>query len=181
MIVQFQAILNYFKEIFLSFISLHINFCPEWVCMTQRNTKQLPTHSDPHILVPSVIPFCIDICGKSLSRCCSASLTKQRCQSSNDSLSFFSNWGLQSNYQDNQTCVWVSQCHWHVTFLQEQILVIHTSGHLKGHSQKHWNFFLHKFVKPSSVKRACFNSFDVMREHIGMWLERSSKRHLQSW
>ncbi len=42
-------------------------------------------------------------------------------------------------------------------------------------------FFLQKIVKPSSVKRACFNSSDVMREHIGMGLERSSKRHLQSW
>ncbi len=42
-------------------------------------------------------------------------------------------------------------------------------------------FFLHKFVKPSSVQCACFNSSDVMREHIGMGLERSSKRHLGSW
>ncbi len=41
-------------------------------------------------------------------------------------------------------------------------------------------FFLHKFVKPSSVKHVCFNSSDVMREHVGMGLERSSKRHLQS-
>jgi hypothetical protein len=41
-------------------------------------------------------------------------------------------------------------------------------------------FFLHIFVEPSSVKHACFNSSDVMREHIGMGLERSSKRHLQS-
>ena len=54
---------------------------------------------------------------------------------------FFLNWCLQSNYQDNQTCDWVSQCHWYVTFLQEQILVIHTSGCQKGHSQKHWKFF----------------------------------------
>ncbi len=93
----------------------------------------------------------------------------------------FLNWGLQSNYQDNQTCASVSQCHWHVTFLQKQILVIHDSGHQKGHSQKHWKCFLHKFIKPSSVKRACFNSFNVMREQIGMGLERSSKRHMQSW
>ena len=41
-------------------------------------------------------------------------------------------------------------------------------------------FFLHKFVKPSSVKCACFNSSDVMKEHNGMGLERSSKRHLES-
>jgi hypothetical protein len=41
-------------------------------------------------------------------------------------------------------------------------------------------FIFHKFVKPSSVECACFNSSDVMREHIGMGLERSSKRHLQS-
>ncbi len=41
-------------------------------------------------------------------------------------------------------------------------------------------FFLQKFVKPSSVECACFNSSDVMREHIGMGLERSSKKHLQS-
>ncbi len=54
---------------------------------------------------------------------------------------FFWNWCLQSNYQDNQTCVWVSQCHWHVTFLQEQILVIPTSSHQKGHSQKRWKCF----------------------------------------
>ncbi len=42
-------------------------------------------------------------------------------------------------------------------------------------------FILHKFVKPSSIERACFNSSDVMREHIGMGIEISSKRHLQSW
>ena len=112
------------------------------MCMTQSNTKQLPTCSNPHILIPSVIPF-IDMRGKFLSLCCSASPTKQWCKSSIDYLSFFLNWGLQSNYQDNQICVWVwvSQCHWHVTFLQEQILVIHTSGHQKGHSQKHWKCF----------------------------------------
>ncbi len=138
---SFGQYLNFFKEIVLSFISFHINFCPEWVCMTQSNTKQLPTHLVPHILVPSVIQFRIDMHGKSLSLCCSALLTKQWSKSSNDSLSLFSNWGLQSNYQDNQTCVWVSQCHWHVTFLQEQILVIHTSGHQKGHFQKHWKCF----------------------------------------
>ncbi len=132
----------FFKEIILYFISFHIYFCPECVCITQSNTKQLPTCSDPQILAPSVIPFCIDMRGKSLSLCCFASLTKQWCKSSNDSLSFFSNWGLQSNYQDNQTCVWVSQCHWHETFLQEQILIIHTSGHQKGHSQKHWKIFI---------------------------------------
>ncbi len=138
---SFRHFFNFFKEIVLSFISFHINFCPEWVCMTQRYTKQLPTCLDLHILVPSVIPFHIDMHGKSLLQCCSASLTKQWCKSSNDSLSFFSKWGLQSNYQDNQTCVCVSQCHWHVTFLQEQKLVIHTSGHQKGHSQKHWKCF----------------------------------------
>ncbi len=119
--------------------------------MKQSNTKQLPTCSDLHILVPSVIPFCIDMCRKSLSLYCSASLTMHWCKSSNDSLSFFSNWGLQSNYQDNQTCVWVSQCHWHVTFLQEQILVIHTSGHQKGYSQKHWKcFFIYLLNHPQS-------------------------------
>ncbi len=85
----FFKFLIFFKEIVLFFISFHINFCPEWVCMTQSNTKQLPTCLDPHILVPSVIPFCIDMRGKSLSLCCSASLTKQRCKSSNDSLSVF--------------------------------------------------------------------------------------------
>jgi hypothetical protein len=37
------------------------------VCMTQSNTKQLPTCLDPHILVPSVIPFCIDMRAESLS------------------------------------------------------------------------------------------------------------------
>ncbi len=42
-------------------------------------------------------------------------------------------------------------------------------------------FCLHIFVKPSSDKRVYFNSSDVMRKHIGMGLERSSKRHLQSW
>jgi hypothetical protein len=41
-------------------------------------------------------------------------------------------------------------------------------------------FFLHIFLKPSPVKHACFNSSDVVREHIGMGLEISSKRHLQS-
>ncbi len=104
---SFRQFLHFFKEILLSFISFHINFHPESVCMTQNTTKQLPTHSDPHLLVLSVIPFRIDMCGKSLSLCCSASFTNQRCESSNDydSLSFSSNWGLQSNYQDNQTCV----------------------------------------------------------------------------
>jgi hypothetical protein len=76
---SFRQFLIFFKEIFLSFISFHINFCPECVCITQSNIKQLPTCSDLHISVPSVNPFCIDMCGKSLSLCCSASLTKQRC------------------------------------------------------------------------------------------------------
>jgi hypothetical protein len=76
------------------------------VCALQKiYTKQLPTCSHLHILVPSVIPFCIDMRGKSLSLCCSAFLTKQGCKSSNDPLSFCLNWFLQSNYQDNQTCV----------------------------------------------------------------------------
>jgi hypothetical protein len=100
-----RQFLIFFKDIFLSFISFHINFCPECVRITQSNTKQLPTCSDPYILVPLVIPFHIDIGGKSLSLCCSASLTKQWCKPSNDSLSFFPNWCLQSTYQDNQTCV----------------------------------------------------------------------------
>ncbi len=72
---SFRQCLIFFKEIVLSFISFHINFYPEWVCMTQSNTKHLPTHSDPHMLVPSVIPFRIDMRGKSLSLCCSATLT----------------------------------------------------------------------------------------------------------
>ncbi len=138
---SFRQFLIFFKEIVLSFISFHTNFCLEWVCMAQSNTKQLPTCLDPHILVPSVIPFCIDMHGKSLSLCCSASLTKHHCKSSNDSLSSFLNWGLQSKYKDNQTCVWVSQCYWHVTFLQEQILVIHTSDHQMGRSQSIGNVF----------------------------------------
>ncbi len=86
---SFRQFLNLFKVIFLSFISFHINFCPEYVCITQINTMQLPTLSEPHILVPSVIPLCMDMHGKSLSLCCSASLTKQRCKPSNDSLSYF--------------------------------------------------------------------------------------------
>ncbi len=90
---SFRQFLIFFMEIVLSFISFHINFHPEWVCITQSNTKQLPTRSDPHILVPSVIPFRIDMHGKSLSLCCSASVTKQRCKSSNDSSSFFSELG----------------------------------------------------------------------------------------
>ncbi len=53
---SFRQFSIFFREIVLSFISFHINFCPECVCMTQSNTKQLPTHLDPHILVPSVIP-----------------------------------------------------------------------------------------------------------------------------
>jgi hypothetical protein len=99
---SFRQFSIFFKEIVLSFISFHINFCPECVCITQSNTKQLPTCSDLHILVPSVILFCIGMHGKSLSLCCSAFLTKQQCKS-NDS--FFLNWGFQSNHQDNQTCV----------------------------------------------------------------------------
>ncbi len=86
---SFRQFLIFFKEIVLSFISFHINFCPECVCIIQISTKQLPTCLDLHIFVPSFIPFCIDMHGKSLSLCCSASLTKQRCKSSNDSLSFF--------------------------------------------------------------------------------------------
>jgi hypothetical protein len=82
---SFRQFLNLFKEIVLSFISFTINFFPECACITQSNTKQLPTLSEPQILVPSVIPLCMDMCGKSLSLCCSASLTKQWCKSSNDS------------------------------------------------------------------------------------------------
>ncbi len=40
--------------------------------------------------------------------------------------------------------------------------------------------FLQKFVKPSTVKPACFNSSHVMSEHDGIGLESSSNRHLQS-
>jgi hypothetical protein len=101
---SFRQFLIFFKEIVLSFISFHTIFFPECVCITQRNTQQVPTRSDPHILVPSVIPFHIDMRGKYLSLCCSASLTKQWCKSSNDILSVL-NWCLQSTYQDNQTCV----------------------------------------------------------------------------
>ncbi len=86
---SFRQFLIFFKEIVLCFISFHINFRPECVCITQSNTKQLPTCLDPHIYVPSVIPFCIDMHGKSLSLCCSASLTKQWCKSSNNSLSYY--------------------------------------------------------------------------------------------
>jgi hypothetical protein len=86
---SFRQFFDFFKDIVLSFISFHINFFPECMCMTQSNTKQLPTCLDLHILVPSVIPFRIDMHGKSLSLCCSASLTKQQCKSSNDSLPFF--------------------------------------------------------------------------------------------
>ncbi len=80
---NFRQFLIFFKEIVLSFISFHNNFCPEWVCMTQSTTKQLPTCLDLHILVQSVIPFRIDMRRKSLSLCCSAFFTKQRCTSSN--------------------------------------------------------------------------------------------------
>ncbi len=58
----------FFKEIVLSFISFHVNvnFCPEWECMTQNNTKQLPTCLDLHFLVPSVFHFVLT-CAESLS------------------------------------------------------------------------------------------------------------------
>ncbi len=72
---SFMHFFDFFKEIVLSFISFHINFSPKCVFITQSNTKQLPTCSDLHMMVPSVIPFCIDMRGKSLSLCCSASLT----------------------------------------------------------------------------------------------------------
>ena len=51
--------------------------------------KQLPTRSDSHILVPSVIQLRTDIRGKSLSLWHCASLTRHLCRSSNVSLSFF--------------------------------------------------------------------------------------------
>jgi hypothetical protein len=37
---SFRQFLTFFKEIVLSFMSFHINFCPECVCITQSNTKQ---------------------------------------------------------------------------------------------------------------------------------------------
>ena len=40
--------------------------------------------------------------------------------------------------------------------------------------------FLQRFLNPSSVKRACCNSSNVISEHDGMGLESSSNRHLQS-
>ncbi len=74
---SFRQFLIIFKDIVLSVVSSsHINFCSECVCMTQSNTKQLPTCSDPHILIPSAIPIHIDMHRKSLSLCCTASLTK---------------------------------------------------------------------------------------------------------
>jgi hypothetical protein len=78
---SFRQFLNLLKEIFLSLISFHINFCPECVCITKSNTKQLLTLSEHHILVPSVIPLRMGMHGKSLSLHCSASLTKQWCKS----------------------------------------------------------------------------------------------------
>jgi hypothetical protein len=85
---SFRQLLNLFKEIFLSFISFHINFGLKCMCIIQSNTKQSPTLSEPHILIPSVIQLRMDMHGKSLSLCCSASFTKQRCKSLHDFLSF---------------------------------------------------------------------------------------------
>ncbi len=74
--------------------------------MTQSNTKQLPTRLDPHILVPSVIPFHIDMRGKSLSHFIALHpLLNNGVNHQMIPYLFLSNWGLQSNYQDNQTCV----------------------------------------------------------------------------
>ena len=176
-----RQFLNFFKEIFLSFISFNINFCPECVCITQSNTKQLPTHSDLHILVPSVIPFCIDMHGKSLSLCCSASLTKQWCKSSNDSLSFFFELGppIKLSRQPNMCLSKPVPLKCKISAGTDPSNPYFRSP--KGTFSKALEmFFFHKFVNSSSVKLACFNFSDVMRDHIGMGLERSSKRHLQS-
>jgi hypothetical protein len=128
--------------------------------MTQSNTKQLPTCSDLHILAPSVIPFRIDMRGKSLSLCYSALPIK---------LSRQPNMCLSKPVP--LTC--------NISAGTDPRNPYFRSA--KGTFSKAFKMFiLHKFVNPSSVKRACFNSSDVMREHIGMGLERSSKTHLQS-
>ncbi len=44
---SFRQCLNLFMEIFLSFISFHINFCSKCVCITQNNSKQLLTLLEP--------------------------------------------------------------------------------------------------------------------------------------
>jgi hypothetical protein len=178
---SFRQFFDFFKEIFLSFISFHINVCPKCVCMTQSNTKQLPTCLDPHIFVPSVTPFCIDMRGKSLSCCCSASLINQRYKSSNDSLSFFFELGppIKLSRQPNMCLSKPVPLTCNISAGTDP-----SNPHFmspKGTFSKALEMcFLHKFVKPSSVKCAYFNSSGVMREHISMGLERSSKRHLQS-
>ena len=61
---------------------------PEVVYITHNKMKKFPTRSDLHILVPSVIPFRIDIRGIRCSLCCFASITRQRCKSLKSSFSF---------------------------------------------------------------------------------------------
>ncbi len=144
--------------------------------MTQSNTKQLPTQLDPHILVPSVIPFCIDMHGKSLSLCCSASLNKQRCKSSIDSLSIFLKLGppIKLSRQPNMCLSKPVPLTFNISAGTDPSNPYFRSP--KGTFSKALEmFFLHTFVKPSSVKHAYFNSSDVMREHIvcvcvsGLW------------
>ncbi len=152
-----------FKDI-LSFISFNINFCPECVCITQNNSKQLPTHSDRHILVTSVIPFCIDMHGKSLLLCCSASLTKQRCISLNDSLSFFFELGPPINLSRHPNMCLSKPVPLTCNISAGTDPSIPYFRSPKGMFSKAFEFFFwNKFVEPCSVKYACFNSSDGMR------------------
>ncbi len=67
---SFRQFLNLFKEIFLSFVSFHINFCPECVCITKVTQSSYQLFQHYTFLVPSVIPLRMDMHGKSLSFCC---------------------------------------------------------------------------------------------------------------
>ncbi len=144
---SFKQFLNLFKEIVLSFIFFYINFCPECVCITQSIIKQLPNHPDPYIMVPSVIPFCFDMCGKSFSLCCSASHTTQPCKSSNDSLSFFLlRPSIKLSRQLNRCLSMPVPLPCNISAGTDPS---NPYFNQKGHSQKHWKYFLHKFIKPS--------------------------------
>jgi hypothetical protein len=178
--VKFQTFYKSFIGIFLCFILFDVNSFPKCVCITQSNTKQFPALSEPHIFVPSVIPLCMDMHGKSRLLCLSALITKQRCKSSQDSLSLYFDFvpPIKPSRQPK------------MCFNNPVPLTCNICAGTDASSPNTWSangtfsnaldmFFLHKFVKPLLVKCACLISSDVIRWQFAMGLDKSLKRHLQ--
>jgi hypothetical protein len=129
--------------------------------MTQSNTKQLPTCLDPHILVPSVIPFVLT-CVESLSHF--VALHPSQNNGVNHQkipyLFFFElRPPIKLSTQPNMCLCKPMPLTCNIAAGTDPSNPYFRSP--KGTLSKALDmFFLHKFVKPSSVKCACTSSLE---------------------